>query len=307
MDILVQKETIGKELGVSLATVNNWIKTQVIPAPDMQNYYSRESFELIIHNVKNDTMRLASRANRSQQRKKEVCYLGITDKTRKKLLEALVADFESSNMTIDNGVLALVFAMLRSNNLIEKNWKANSCSKIDVLLSDWIKKTNQKLVRNVYAKYDIPNFDDDLLGAFYQSIQSVSQKSNAGSYYTPAELLKEITIAPHKTVLDPCCGSGGILLNVLTKKHDTSKIFARDTDETALKICFINLVLFFNDKNIASDISKRDITSFSQNSVSFGKSFRKNGFGAVFSYKSKVAFPKTEVLGKLLTLKNTSG
>jgi hypothetical protein len=38
--------------------------------------------------------------------------------------------------------------------------------------------------------------------------------------------------------------------------------------------------------------------SFSQNPVSFGKSFRKNGQKPVFSYKSKVAFPETEVLGK---------
>jgi hypothetical protein len=38
--------------------------------------------------------------------------------------------------------------------------------------------------------------------------------------------------------------------------------------------------------------------SFSQNSVSFGKSFRKSGLRPAFSPTSKVAFPKTEVLGK---------
>jgi phosphatidylglycerol:prolipoprotein diacylglycerol transferase len=44
-------------------------------------------------------------------------------------------------------------------------------------------------------------------------------------------------------------------------------------------------------------IKKRN-KSFSQNSVSFGKSSRKSGLKPAFSYKSKVAFPTTEVLGK---------
>ncbi|MDR2069206.1 MAG: hypothetical protein LBP71_04990, partial [Spirochaetaceae bacterium] len=39
------------------------------------------------------------------------------------------------------------------------------------------------------------------------------------------------------------------------------------------------------------------VWSLSQNSVSFGKGFRKSGLKPAFSNKSKVAFPKTEVLG----------
>jgi type I restriction-modification system DNA methylase subunit len=261
MDILIRKETVGEELGVSLATINNWIKTQVIPLPDVKGYYSKESFELIINKVKSDTMRLSSRANRSLQNKKEICYLGIKDKKRKILLDNLVNDYEVSNLTINDGVLALSFAVLQSNNLIEKNWQANNNTKIDALLSSWIPiSSDHELVKRFFLKYDIPNLDDDILGAFYQSIQNISQKSNIGSYYTPAELLSKITINPNKTILDPCCGSGGILLNVLTKKHDSSKIYARDMDETALKLCFINLSLFFNDKNISANISKQDVT-----------------------------------------------
>ena len=95
-------------------------------------------------------------------------------------------------------------------------------------------------IKNFFIRYEIPNLDDNILGAFYQSIQSVSQKSHKGSYYTPSELLTEIKIPPEKTILDPCCGSGGILLNVLDKTHNSTKIFARDIDETVLKMCFIN-------------------------------------------------------------------
>jgi hypothetical protein len=45
--------------------------------------------------------------------------------------------------------------------------------------------------------------------------------------------------------------------------------------------------------------------SLSQKSVGFGKGFRKSGLKPAFSYKSKRAFPKTEVLGKAHIIENT--
>ena len=273
MEFFLQKETLSEELGVSLATINNWIKTNVIPSPDVQNYYSRNAYDQIINTVKNNQMRLSSRANRTLLAKKKLCFLGITNKDRKKVLTNLVNDFESSNLSIDEGVLAVSFAILRSNGLIDKNWQPNASSKLDALLSEWaVKTSSSETLKNFFNKYEIPNLDDDILGAFYQSIQSISQKSSSGSYYTPSELLKEIKIPPEMTILDPCCGSGGILLNILTKTHDSTKIFARDIDETALKICFVNLALFFNNRNIMPNIIRQDITT----SISEDLFFRSN-------------------------------
>ena len=263
MDSLVSKEIISEELGISLSTVNNWIKTHVIPAPDSQNGYTQSSFEHIVTSVKGNQIRLNARANRTLLRKKTLCCLGITNKDRKKLLSHLINDFEISGLSVDEGLLALSFALLRSNKLTDINWQPNENSKLDIHLSQWVKENTLvdiNKVKNSFSHYEIPNLDDDILGAFYQSIQSVSQKSHKGSYYTPAELLSEIKIPPDKTILDPCCGSGGILLNILTKTHDSTKIFARDIDDTALKICFINLALFFNNKNITPNISNQDIT-----------------------------------------------
>ena len=261
MEVLVKKETIGEKLGISVATVNNWIKTQVIPSPDLNNYYTQKSFEYIINSINDNPSRLNSRANRTMLDKKDLCYLGITDKNRQSLLFKIVGIFENSKLSTGEGVLALSFAILRSNRFIDKNWQMNNTSKLDVFLTDWISKSpNKDKIINLFLQYDVPNLNDDILGAFYQSIQNISQKSNTGSYYTPPELLNEIKVPLNKTVLDPCCGSGGILLNVLSKDHDPSKIFARDIDKIALKICCINLILFFNDKNIAPNIENKDIT-----------------------------------------------
>jgi type I restriction-modification system DNA methylase subunit len=259
MIMLRGKEAVSVELGVSLATVNNWIKTQVIPPPGIQDQYTKETFTNIVNNIEKSA-RLNSRANRRLSKNKYICYLDINQKNRKKQLDELAAAFENSNLSIDEGVLALSFAVLRSNNFIKNNWETNTKTKIDSLLSEWITKSkNPALVKNFYSDKKIENKDDDILGAFYQSIMSISQKSNKGSYYTPHSLLSGITIKNNKKILDPCCGSGGILLKVLSKKHETSAVFARDIDELALKICFINLSLFFNTKNLDANIQKYDI------------------------------------------------
>jgi tRNA1(Val) A37 N6-methylase TrmN6 len=260
MGNLLKKEHIGEKLGISLATVNNWIKTQVIPPPDVLDHYSQSTFVSIIEKIKNEPSRLNSRANRSLLEKKYICYLGITEKSRRSLLETIVTEFETAELPLSDGVLALALAILRTNKIIDNDWQINTNTRLDSLLSSWIRETkNPVLVKTLYSKYEIPNQDDDILGAFYQSLQSISQKSTLGAYYTPSELLKGINIPKNKTIIDPCCGSGGILIKVLTKAHDHSKIFASDIDEIALKICFINLVLFFNNKNILSKIIKQDM------------------------------------------------
>ena len=240
------------------------------PSMDIISANRQSSFENIVEIIKTNQIRLNSRANRTLLSDKNLCYLGIKDKERKKLLFNLVNDFENSDLLIDDGVLALSFSILKSSKLITTDWLFNKNSKLDAMLSKWAKeKTNLNAIKNFFSKYEIPNCNDDILGAFYQSVQSISQKSNFGSYYTPPELLNEIKIPSDKTILDPCCGSGGILLSILTKEHNSSKIFARDIDEIALKICFINLVLFFNNNNIVPNISKQDITLNGDNSLFF--------------------------------------
>ncbi|MCL2705065.1 MAG: N-6 DNA methylase [Spirochaetaceae bacterium] len=288
MDTLVRKEKLAEKLNISVATLNNWIKTKVIPSPDAKNCYSQNTAEYIINTIKNNQVRLNSRANRTLQKNKVLCYLGITNKDRKKLLANIVNDFENSNLSIDEWVLAVSFAILRSSKLINANWQINTDSKLDTMLSEWIKKSpNSSKVKKLYTQYEIPNFDDDILGAFYQSVQNISQKSNSGSYYTPADLLKEIKIPVNKTVLDPCCGSGSILLNILSKSHDPTKIFARDIDEIALNICYINLALFFNNKNIMPNISKQDITLSHTHSDQFDYIITNPPWGSKFTAVQK--------------------
>lgn len=262
MQYLRVKENLRDDLGISLATVNNWIKTGVIPAPDMLNYYSEDAYNTIITKIRTSSAKLNGRANRSLMQQKYISFLGISDKGRKELLILLIEAFEISGLSIAEGVLALSICLLKSNSLISEDWLIHPQSKIENVLNQWINKHRDHAVQimDVFAAFSIKNENDDLLGAFYQSIQSISQKSSLGSYYTPTELLTDINVPKKCSVLDPCCGSGGILLSVLDKAHDSSKVYAYDIDPLAVNICKVNFALFFNDTDYQSEILVRDIT-----------------------------------------------
>jgi type I restriction-modification system DNA methylase subunit len=260
MPQLRTKPALAGRLGISLATVNNWIKTREIPLPDNGDGYSEDAFRSIVKKIESNQNKLSSRANRRLAEAKKVYYLNIKEKERKILLNNVIETYENSGLGISEGVLALTLAQLRSSGFIAPDWQPNNVSKIDSLLSSWLAETkNHKTIQNLLADFDIPNKDDDILGAFYQSIQNIAQKSTAGSYYTPCKLISGIKVPSDKTVLDPCCGSGGILLGILSKEHDQEKVYAQDIDELALKICAINLALFFDNKNLPCHILKKDL------------------------------------------------
>ena len=240
------KKDIQNRLNISLATVNNWIKTGVIPSPE-NGYYTKDVYSNLIKTIENSNDRLQSRANRSNQNSSNIIFLGIKDKKRKELLLELVEEFKKNKLSVIESIACLGKQILIDNNLYDE--KSEIYLKINKIYSG----------NNIFKNFHIENKNDDILGAFYQSIQSISSKSKDGSFYTPAEILTSITIPENAKVLDPCCGSGSILINTLSKNHNPDNIYAFDIDETALLICHINLILFFNNASISPHIKKHDL------------------------------------------------
>ena len=240
------KKDIQNRLNISLATVNNWIKTGVIPSPE-NGYYTKDVYSNLIKTIENSNDRLQSRANRSNQNSSNIIFLGIKDKKRKELLFELVEEFKRNKLSVIESIACLGKQILIDNNLYDE--KSEIYLKINKIYSG----------NNIFKNFHIENKNDDILGAFYQSIQSISSKSKDGSFYTPAEILTSITIPENAKVLDPCCGSGSILINTLSKNHNPDNIYAFDIDETALLICHINLILFFNNASISPHIKKHDL------------------------------------------------
>ena len=156
--------------------------------------------------------------------------------------------------------MALSIAALRHNGVTGRGWETNPQNRIEQMLCAWLAESGEKeTIKNLFRDYALPGGDADVIGAFYQSVQSAAKKATLGAYYTPPELLRKIAIPRGKTVYDPCCGSGGVLLKILDKTHDPALVFASDIDDAALKICAVNLSLFFGGGNAAPDIGKRDI------------------------------------------------
>ena len=187
----------------------------------------------------------------------------------KTLLDKLLVTFAESGLAAADGVLALSAAMLKYNNIISGNWEKKPRNRMEKMLAAWLAESgNVNSFNNPFNDFELPNQDDDLPGLFYQSVQGHSTKTSLGAYYTPPELLRDIKVPAGKTVCDPCCGSGGILLNILDKTHDPAKIFAGDIDRIALKICAVNLSLFFNSGDIQPNIINKDIVFMDASSCS---------------------------------------
>ena len=60
------KKDIQDRFNISLATVNNWIKTGVIPSP-INGEYEGEVYSSLISSIESNANRLKARANRSNQ------------------------------------------------------------------------------------------------------------------------------------------------------------------------------------------------------------------------------------------------
>ena len=240
------KKDIQNRFNISLATVNNWIKTGVIPSPK-NGYYTKDVYSNLVKSIENNNEKLLSRANRSHLNSSNIIFLGIKEKKRKKLLLELVEEFKKNKLSIIESIACLGKQILMDNGLYDENSEIYS------------KITKSYNGENIFNNFHIDNKNDDILGAFYQSVQSISSKSKDGSFYTPSEILTSIKIPENAKVLDPCCGSGSILINTLSKNHNPNNIYAFDIDETALLICHINLILFFNNANISPHIEKHDL------------------------------------------------
>ena len=121
---------------------------------------------------------------------------------------------------------------------------------------------NRELLRQLvelFNKYDLggEEVSPDILGDAYEHIlmKFAPDKAKEGEIYTPREVIKLMVEIldpkPGKSVYDPCCGSGGMLitshLHVAEKfgKEETSKLFlyGQERNPEIYAVCEMNLIL----------------------------------------------------------------
>lgn len=114
------------------------------------------------------------------------------------------------------------------------------------------------------ASIEIPLNEFDFLGALYQSIKTEGQKNRSGSYFTPPSIAQNMLCRYDRSkhaLLDPCCGSGAILL--ASDSTDPNRLFGCDIDEVSVAICRTNLLIKYSNIDFVPKIYVEDFLSLS--------------------------------------------
>lgn len=120
--------------------------------------------------------------------------------------------------------------------------------------------------------YEISEYKWDLLWWIYQSLLTEWEKNKKGSYYTPDFVVIDQISSLFKdgyTVLDPCCWTWKYLINI--PSSNPLNIWGFDSDEIAVKIARINLMLKHPLKNFKPNIILLDSLDMEQNQLNWIK------------------------------------
>lgn len=257
---------IEKELKISPATLNNWVKLGVIQIRNSNDYLSESEFQEILLKIKNSG-KLTQRTNRTQKQTLTDSSV-LNNHSAKAVLNNIIV-ITKNKENPDSIACAICLILLENKKLIACNLIKNKlgifCSNktFQNFLNDWYNQDKNNISRlyRVFKSINFPENVIDFAGYIYESIRSVADKSQSGAYFTPSCITKGFNIPPDKYVIDPCSGTGSLILNSVAKNHDPKKILLRDIDQTALKIAKVNFALFFGscDKLINTELV--DITN----------------------------------------------
>lgn len=257
------KEDIRKVLSVSGATISNWVKTGLIPDYSSEEKgYSDSDYEQIVADI-NQSGKLTTRANRFQSNATVQELNTVQGTNNKDLLRQLLSVFKSFNLSKSSSMFALCLLALEQRGLIEivANRKKSAFEKIrsnntafSGFLMEWAKSGDSVLIYELYnalEAFKLPENEPDFLGAVYESMRNLGEKSKLGAFFTPSYLVSDLKISSKAKVLDPCSGTGTILLSMIDPLNAPKEIHLRDVDELALRIAKVNFALFFNNTNLS--------------------------------------------------------
>lgn len=256
-------------LQISPATVRNWIKHNYL-TPVSQK--SKLIFSVQdVHSLKQDIaagriIRLRKRANKDKSVATFLPLEYLSDIERANDIENAVNLIFENSVPIDEGLFFFALNLLSREGLLPSFRSAQELLAFDgdFFYRKQIKEELKKWAENINFKSS-PDFQEealkahipqvqDFLGTLYQTLRAEGNKAQAGAYYTPLQIVKDITdnyiVDSNAQVLDPCCGSGQFLLVALDRlmqikgKADVlENIWGVDIDDIAIRIARINVLI----------------------------------------------------------------
>ncbi len=272
-DSLLGTKDTASILGVSTATVRNWVKTSLLVTADEQGrLFERSEVESLRERIaQGKVSRLNKRANKAILQTNFIPTEYHSDSTseervrkiwnyilEKDLPKELVLFLLAMNWLLKEGLVRNVsIETMKKRTIHFQNIQIGKELLLwaDVLPLDSIDEEDSFLL-----ECPLPR-EDDVLGLLYQSFQNEGTKSQKGSYYTPKEIVRDIVkdyVKPADKVLDPCCGTGQFLLEFAEVVEDPKQIYGFDIDETAVRIARLNLLVKYADRDFEPYVFHRN-------------------------------------------------
>ncbi len=257
-DYLTCKE-VSEVLGVSTATVRNWVKLGHIKpaAVHLNNRFLRSHIEDIKNQIADGSLaKLNKRANKGNSISKIIPAEYADNREVFESISKITELFKNYNLDRDTVLLVTALNLLRQVGLIENTrYLSLNCINytneiVKTEIEEWLDSQEVSQITKHYNEIfdaEIP-INCDFLGLLHQSLLNEGERSKTGSYYTPKHIVDEVVeenIKSSRTVLDPCCGTGQFLLSAGKKIDNPCDLWGFDIDESAVRLAKINLFLKF--------------------------------------------------------------
>ena len=254
------EDAAASVLGVSVATVQNWIRLGVLTRSltiKKKTVTTSSVDELKVKIELGASDKLQNRANKKYTRKKRIHNELNDDEVTKFLqyINSYLHSYSIHELLISTATRLAMIEIENNNRYINSKWLV----RLDEEIICWTKESNAKnLITSALHNYPIPSAID-LLGKLYQHLSTSSTKAMGGVFYTPkhiSSLVMGALATEGAAVLDPCCGSGSFLIEALLIKikdketNPLKNIYGIDSDKTAIHICRINLLLIAKNEYV---------------------------------------------------------
>ena len=235
---------LSRELSISVATGKNWIKLNKITPTFYDGdtpFFSRDyasKIKLSLTDGNNSALKM-------RRNKKYISGRGIynsyTSPDCKGALKVkkIIGLTENEDLVINDDTIPLMIAQSSLNMLAGRYMGLSSASLFDFINGDFSLGKYDELIMDILGEESITDkaflektkeltdFEyergEDVLGLLYISLKGMGNRKAGGIYYTPSDVVKRlidglfIGDSPKKDIriLDPCCGTGNFLMQLV--------------------------------------------------------------------------------------------
>ena len=267
---VIDLEKAASFLGISTATVRNWVKCGHLKTytDDKRYFFHLSDIENVKANITNGNLKkLNGRANKSKAERTFIPDEYLQDGVSVDDITKIINFISGKNINASLSLLLLSLNLLQKEKIISNTTIQNLISQnliftnkqIEEEIKAWLFEIKIGSIKPEYSfllNCVIPK-QRDILGFLYQSLLLEGKKSQNGSYYTPEILVNEISedyVKKESKVFDPCCGTGQFLLAFADVIENPRNIYGIDIDEMAVRIARLNILIKYKNKNFTPNV-----------------------------------------------------